>query len=367
MDASTEVRRSSHISASQLCHEASQPVAVLAVPSGLVLDANDAFCRLFRVSGVEDWTEPLPACAGRGTAGTLSAILRGWTGLEDRWIPRASFRRVDGGRVQGRTGVLPVPGSRRRIALLHLVRGRRPEDPGLRALIDQRLEQLRSLENLRALGEFSSVMVHEIRTPLTSLRIGLDLLQQDPAFDSRLDRRVGLLVEQVHRIDRFLGQVRDFARPLPLRPESLSTRDAVVRVVRRMEERFPLLHVETVIRTAKVHADPDLFREVLENILLNAAEATEGNGRVRIRVSRVRTGTRISVKDDGPGMSGPEKKRAFLLFHTTKRTGTGLGLPLVRKIIDLHGGRVALKSSPGRGTGVTLEFPPGSGRDPCAS
>ncbi len=367
MGVSTGVRRASRISASQLCHETGEPVAVLAVPSGLLLDANEAFCQLFQITGVEDWTEPVLSCAGRGTARLLRDLLKDWDGTEDRWIPRASFSRPDGSRIQAKTGLLPVPGVRKRIALLHLLRGRQGTETGLRTLIDQRLEQLRSLEHLRALGEFSSVMVHEIRTPLTSLRIGLDLVRQDPAFDSRLDRRMDLLVDQVHRIDQFLGQVRDFAKPVSLDPVDVPVRELVRKVSDRLTERFPRISIEGCYRSRTIFADPKQLREVLENILLNAAEASDEEGRVRIRVSRIRKGVRVSVKDEGSGMSPSETRAAFQLFHTTKRSGTGLGLPIVKKIVDLHGGRVKLVSAPGEGTEVQLDFPSGVGGGTCVS
>ena len=99
--------------------------------------------------------------------------------------------------------------------------------------------------------------------------------------------------------------------------------------------------------------------EVLNNILVNAAEAVEGVGEISIRVSPIREGVRFSVKDRGVGMNSREQKNAFQLFHTTKREGTGLGLPIVRKIMDLHGGRVSLVSVLGRGTEVRLDFPIG--------
>ncbi len=355
----TEVRRSSHLSASQLCHETEEPVAVLAVPSGLILDANEAFCRLFQVNSVEDWTEPILSCAGKGTRRLLCDLLETWQGYKDQWVPRACFFRLDGRRLQGRTGLLPVPGARKRIALLHILRGGRTGKMELRTLIDQRLEQLRSLEHLRALGEFSSLMVHEIRTPLTSLHIGLDLLQKDPAFDSRFDRKVGVLIEQVTRIDTFLRHVRDFAKPVVLFPTFLSTRSLIGSVVGEMKERFPSLSIQIQFRTGRVYADPERLREVLNNILVNAAEAVEGVGEISIRVSSIREGVRFSVKDRGVGMNFREQKNAFQLFHTTKREGTGLGLPIVKKIMDLHGGRVSLVSVLGRGTEVRLDFPTG--------
>jgi signal transduction histidine kinase len=226
-------------------------------------------------------------------------------------------------------------------------------------LIDERLEQLRSLEHLRALGEFSSLMVHEIRTPLTSLQIGLDLLQKDPAFDSHFDRKIGVLMEQVTRIDAFLRHVQDFAKPVVLFPTLLSTRSLLGSVVEEVKERFPSLSVQVHFREGRVYADPERLREVLNNILLNAAEAIGGEGAISIRVSSIREGVRISVKDWGEGMNPRAQKNAFQLFHTTKREGTGLGLPIVKKIMDLHGGKISLISALGRGTEVRLDFPLG--------
>ena len=126
-----------------------------------------------------------------------------------------------------------------------------------------------------------------------------------------------------------------------------------------MKERFPSLSIQIQFRTGRVYADPERLREVLNNILVNAAEAVEGVGEISIRVSPIREGVRFSVKDRGVGMNSREQKNAFQLFHTTKREGTGLGLPIVKKIMDLHGGRVSLVSVLGRGTEVRLDFPTG--------
>ena len=239
------------------------------------------------------------------------------------------------------------------MVLIHILRGSRSGERELRSLIDQRLEQLRSLEHLRALGEFSSVMVHEIRTPLTSLRIGLDLLPRNAG----MDRKVGILIDQVDRIETFLGQVRDFAKPVALYPSLIPVRSLVGSVVERLKERFPGIHFRTGFRAQMVFADSDRLRDVLNNILLNAIESGHESGPISIRVVPVRSGIRIALKDRGKGMNSLEKKSAFQLFHTTKREGTGLGLSIVKKIMDLHGGQVSLVSFPGQGTEVRLDFP----------
>jgi len=348
---------------SHFCKTSGQPVAVVSVPSGVLLETNESFDRLFGSGLNGGGEESILRLALSPTASKLERALKNWTGEEEQWIARAALRLPGGGTARARTGLLPIPGSFPSVALFQVVRGRREEVNRLRQLIDERIEQLRSLEHLRSLGEVSAVLVHEIRTPLTSIRVTLDGIRRSRPQSAQVADRLDFVRDQLDRIDHLLSSIRDFSKPVPLRYESRSLHEILGDVRATVGTRFPNLQCRTRIRPKglEVWTDPERLKEILENLIVNAAEAMEGRGPVVLsgQESRRHSGwTEIGIKDTGPGISKENLRRVFQIFYTTKPTGAGLGLSIVKKLVDLHGGLLRLDSEPGKGTRVLLEFPP---------
>jgi signal transduction histidine kinase len=343
-----------------LCHECRDPVAVISVPQGALLEVNERFRTLFRVP------EPLPAnltIQSLGGAG-LDRILRAWDGSGQRDIRKLSLSGV-----AGRARLMPIPSTFPSQAFFHFMPhapGLPPDEGTLRDLLEDRLQQIRNFERLRSLGETAAVIVHEIRIPLSSIQLGLESTRISPALDPSLRPRVEIALEQVARLDRLLGSIRDFAHPHRLELAAVDVRRMISTALAAVEAslRGPRTSVTLEVRPEPLvlRADRDRLSEAVQNLVVNAVEAMPEGGAIRISASPsvTRRGwVELRVSDEGSGIPPEHRARIFQPFFTTKRHGIGLGLAIVKKIVELHGGFISLTGSPGRGTTVLLELPSG--------
>jgi signal transduction histidine kinase len=175
---------------------------------------------------------------------------------------------------------------------------------------------------------------------------------------------MGIVLRETGRLDALLTRFLEFTRPAP--PQRVrSDLAAVVGETLDVFARDPGaagLRVERSLSPAPAHCDPDQLRQVTWNLLANAGQAIRGAGRggtVRVSCEPAADGGAVlSVADDGPGIAPAEAARIFTPFFTTKPSGTGLGLAVVQRIVDGHGGSVAVDPAPGQGARFTVRLPP---------
>lgn len=221
--------------------------------------------------------------------------------------------------------------------------------------------RVRAAEQLAVVGELTAGLAHEIRNPLNSALLELKVLtrrlarSQEPTLTSSVDVVRG----ELERLERLLADFLWFARPAGRHamPGSLaSPTEAVARLVAtEASERGITVSVDLAPDLAQVAFDEDRIRQVLFNLVRNAIEALQGGGAIVLRVRNRGGSVELEVEDDGPGIPG-DPQRVFHPFHTTKPTGTGLGLTIARRIAVDHGGELRLESAPGR-TVFTLSLP----------
>lgn len=221
------------------------------------------------------------------------------------------------------------------------------------------------LKNLALLGQEASLLTHEIRTPITSLRHALHAVADKLGVAERVV--VEDLVKNIQRIERLLTHTLSFARPLELDEAEVDLAELAGESVQQLAA-FPgraamQIDVESPTAPVVVRADRDLLAEVLVNLLRNACEACAANGAADGKghiVLSVRTeGPRawIDVCDDGPGVAASERDEIFRLFRSSKEGGTGIGLAFSRKIAESHQGTLDLVDKEGRGACFRLSLP----------
>lgn len=219
--------------------------------------------------------------------------------------------------------------------------------------------EIQVLKNLAAIGESASVLTHEIRTPITSLRHALRAVGEKLGIGDRT--LVEELIGNLNRIERMLGQTLSFAKPLRLQRQHVALRTLVERAVRDVAQLPACAGMSVDLQVPEalcLDVDPQLFGEVLVNLLRNAAEATQGNGHVVVRAT-VRDGQPVvDVVDDGPGVPPHRREEIFKPFHSSKDYGTGIGLAFCRKVIESHGGTLTLVPEAGAGACFRVEMPP---------
>jgi signal transduction histidine kinase len=222
------------------------------------------------------------------------------------------------------------------------------------------------LSHYHELAELAGSLAHEIKNPLSVIRMNMDLLAEDLAdAETPRERRARAKIETVHdqctRLENLLNDFLKFARvrTLDLVPGNLNDQlQSVLRLfaVQAREARIRVLpHFDNELPS--VLLDQETIRAALINLIKNALEAMPDGGALTVITRITRNGVALDLIDNGTGMDERTAVHMFEAFYSTKQGGSGLGLPIARKIIEAHGGRISVQSDVGRGTKFTLEFP----------
>ena len=208
-------------------------------------------------------------------------------------------------------------------------------------------------------------VAHEVRNPLNSLQINLGILEQEllellPDRDAHVFTVVRKIAGEIKRLDDFVSEFLRFARPPRLNVERLPVRPLLTDLAAFLAPEFSKKGVALELDLGgpdTAWIDGFQLKQAILNLVLNALQATSAGGHVVVRTSGDRRRLVVAVSDDGEGMEAEVRDKAFTPFFTTREEGTGLGLPLVRRVADQHGGSIEISSTPGAGTSVTLLFP----------
>ncbi|HSP63260.1 MAG TPA: ATP-binding protein, partial [Pyrinomonadaceae bacterium] len=223
---------------------------------------------------------------------------------------------------------------------------------------------LRHTESLTAVGEAAAQLAHEIRNPLGSIRLGVEMLREYAVSDDAV-KTITLVERGIHHLNKLVVDVTQFSRRRQLERSEVDLQELLDSSIELVEDR--VREKETPIER-NYSGDPirgswdhEQLREVLVNLLGNAIDASQPKSPVRISTELFDSGAvqlaRIVITDHGSGMDAKTQARLFEPFFTTKKRGTGLGLSIARQIIDLHGGSIEVESEPGKGTTFRVELP----------
>jgi len=224
-------------------------------------------------------------------------------------------------------------------------------------------DQLIGAERLAAIGELSGAVAHAMRNPLAAIKMAADFggmeFENQPAGENFRD-----ISSEAGRLEKRIRDLLDFSRPFEPRPERTDLYVVVARAVEISRGKAAQKGIELVLAGKPgaewVNVDVALFEQVIVELVANAIDASLEKRPVEITVGGDRDGARcawVSVADHGPGIAEEKRPRIFDLFFTTKKAGTGFGLATVKKIVDRHGGSVAVDTAEGRGTCFTVRVP----------
>jgi len=220
-------------------------------------------------------------------------------------------------------------------------------------------ERLREQEALARLGQMAAVVAHEVKNPIAGIRGALQVIGSRMAAGTRDKPIIG---EIIARLDALNGIVQDllvFARPRELRVEPTDLQALIVRTVDHLKRDPSLqaLAINVADQGAVVNVDAEQLQLAVQNVLMNAAQAMNGTGAIRVGIARDGGSWTISVADTGPGMPPEVKAKVFEPFFTTRSRGTGLGLPIARRVVEAHGGTIAVDTPASGGTVVSMSLP----------
>lgn len=222
----------------------------------------------------------------------------------------------------------------------------------------RRLEtRVREMQTLADLGEMSAGIAHEFRNSLSTILGLLKLagrMQPEPPVEAKLKAAEA----EANQLARAVDSLLQFARPMKPELETVDLHALIEQLAEQTRERAPGVDIQVRGESAVIRGDSGLLSRAFDNILRNAAEAVSENGGGGSVVVDVAGAPHpiIRISDNGPGVGDDTAAKVFLPFYSTKSTGVGIGLPLARKIVLLHGGTLRFDSRPGGGTTVTAEF-----------
>ena len=242
---------------------------------------------------------------------------------------------------------------------------------------DQAERLLERQEKLATLGTLTAGIAHEIRNPLTSLKARLYTLEKHLQIVPAARKDTDIINAEISRLERIVRDALSFARPADPKLEPLAADTLLREVQGLMSTSLESRAVQLVVESSPelfIRADSGHLKQVLVNLVRNAAEAIDGAGTVTLRVhaARASLGGRetdavvLEVSDTGNGISPEVEKRLFDPFFSTKETGTGLGLPIAARIIEKHGGKIEVQTQLGLGTTFAVVLP-GENRDTAGS
>jgi PAS domain S-box-containing protein len=218
---------------------------------------------------------------------------------------------------------------------------------------------------LTSLGEMAAVVAHEVRNPLAGIRSGIQILSSQFALDTEGRDLTSEIIARVDSLNAVLSDILTFARVRELRKVDIDV-DAFSRdLVSSMRLDPAMTGVTLLVRDGQgfmVHGDIDQLRLVFTNLILNAAQAMNHDGSVELTAAADDTTVCLSVSDTGSGIPADVRDRVFDPFFTTKIRGSGLGLPTAKRIVEAHGGRLAIADRPGGGTVVAVTLPRAASR-----
>lgn len=238
-------------------------------------------------------------------------------------------------------------------------------------------EKLRAKDRLAAVGELSAGIAHEIRNPLASISGSVEVLKDELPLDGENAKLMELIIKETNRLNEILTEFLNFARIKPTnftKVDLNSIVDEVIEIVKKHPSYTDKIRIQKEIESQPLYVlgEENHIKQLLLNLMVNGMEAMqESGGRLRL-VNKSITELEsyyleedtegesswipLAIVDEGKGMGDEEKEKMFLPFYSTKKQGTGLGLPIVQRLVDSLSGHLEFKSTPGLGTTFVVYF-----------
>jgi two-component system sensor histidine kinase PilS (NtrC family) len=229
--------------------------------------------------------------------------------------------------------------------------------------IKQMEQRMRQADRLAAVGRLSANMAHEIRNPLASISGAVEALARDLPPDHTRGQLVEIVLRESARLNQIVGDFLDYARPAPMAPIEINVAEIFDEVLLLIEHRALPSNLKVSREygeTLPTRADPQRLRQAAWNLCLNAVQAMPDGGELRVGAHSIREhGGRlqISIADTGQGIAEADLPHIFEPFFSTKPEGSGIGLALVYRVVEEHGGSIEVRSRTGEGTTFVLTLP----------
>lgn len=220
-------------------------------------------------------------------------------------------------------------------------------------------ERLRDQSALAKLGEMAAMIAHEVKNPLAGIRGAVQVIGGRMPADNTDAAMMKEIVRRIDSLDAMMKDLLQFARPPKPKRAPTDIVPLLTATAGLLKQDDGAREVEVDINglAPPVPADGEMLKMVFHNLMINGAHAMQGRGRIHVQVTTEDSTCQIAFSDDGPGIPQDVQEKVFIPFFTTKRRGTGLGLPTAKRFIEAHDGRISIQSPPSGGTTVTVQLP----------
>jgi signal transduction histidine kinase len=232
----------------------------------------------------------------------------------------------------------------------------------LDGLLDRMATELDVATRLAAISRITGGVAHEIKNPLNAISLRLDLLRArlgEP--EEELVAEIDILSNEVRRLDRVVKTFLDFSRPVDVKLTEVDLVAIAREVAELTTPQAALAKIqvwfEDSAQSAPIRGDADMLKQAILNLVLNAIEAMKSGGNLWLRVSKEGNAVVLNVSDDGPGIPSEARDKVFQLYFTTKLRGSGIGLAMTYRAVQLHNGTINFSTELGRGTAFQMTFP----------
>jgi signal transduction histidine kinase len=222
--------------------------------------------------------------------------------------------------------------------------------------------ELELSRRMSAIGRLTSGVGHEVKNPINAIVVHVELLKSKLTGASEpATRHLEVIEAEIHRLDRVVQLLVDFSRPVELRLREQDLKEVIDDVLTlstaELSTHNVILESHLPTKSLLVNIDSDLIKQAALNVIQNGAQAMPEGGRLRVVLEEQRKFAVLRIADQGPGIPEEIRERIFDLYFTTKTGGSGIGLAMTYRILQLHYGSIELESSPGRGTEFLLRIP----------
>lgn len=223
-------------------------------------------------------------------------------------------------------------------------------------------DEIELSRRLAAIGRLTSGVAHEVKNPINAIVVHLEVLRQKlNQIDPDTRRHMDVIGSEIKRLDRVVQTLVDFTRPVDLHLSDLDLRklvDEVVLLASPEAERHNVhFDRETAPDSLPVRVDADLVKQAILNIVINGVQAMQEGGQLHISMQREGESARLTVRDEGPGIPAEIRDKIYNLYFTTKKGGSGIGLPMAYRVVQLHNGSLEFDSVEGSGATFVLRIP----------
>jgi signal transduction histidine kinase len=234
--------------------------------------------------------------------------------------------------------------------------------------LNEQMQKMQRAEQMTVVGEMAASIAHELRNPLTGIKIALTMLMENKNLTEAENEIAQASFSQIKRMESLIKEVLDFARPKEPEYRITDVNDVVDKTVSFIEavsSQSSKSNGEAAVRVVKslspdvpaIMADPMQIQQAVMNVVLNAYDAMPEGGTLSIETLLENSSVAVTISDTGVGIEQKNLNKIFKPFFTTKAKGTGLGLAIIKGIVERHGGDIRLTSKTGEGTSVTITLP----------